>query len=116
MDDPSRCLCMLSDSDKAACLPPYSSTYRLLYFSDMLRAVLCLPGTGSVALCGMIHKVLYLFGAKSVNGAQKRTDCVCRASVKCRGEMLLLGSSISRPLNMCRGRREEFPLSKMLTY
>lgn len=97
---------MLSDSDKADCLPPYSSTYRLLpaTFSDMLRAVLCLPGTGSVALCGMIQKVLYLFGAKSVNGAQKRTDCVCRASVKCRGEMLLLGSSISQPLNMSGGK------------
>ncbi len=96
---------MLSDSDKAACFPPYSSTYRLLpaTLSDMLRAVLCLPGTGSVALCGMIHKVLYLFGAKSVNCAQNRTDCACRASVKCRAAMLLLGSCVSRPLDMSRG-------------
>lgn len=76
---------MLSDSDTAACFPPYSCTYRLLpaTLSDMLRAVLCFSGTASVALCGMIHKVLYLFGAKSVNGAQKRTDCVCRVSIKC---------------------------------
>lgn len=58
---------MLSDSDKAAGFSACSSTYRLLPATllDTLRAVLCLPGTGSVALCGMIHKVLYLFGAKS---------------------------------------------------
>lgn len=61
------------------------------------------PGAGRIALCGMIHKVLHLFGAKSVNGAQKRTDCVCRAPVNCRGEMLLFGSYISWPMNMSRG-------------
>ena len=87
---------MLSDSDEAACFPAYSSTYRLLpaTLSDTLRAVLCLPGTGSVALCGMIHKVLYLFGAKSVNCSQNRTDCVCRASVMCRAETVLFGSRV----------------------
>lgn len=96
---------MLSDSGRVACIQPYSSTYRLLpaTLSDMLRAVLCLPGTGGVALCGMIHKVLYLFGAKSVNTAQKGTDCVCRASVKCRAETVLLGSRVSRPLKMSKG-------------
>lgn len=79
----SRCLCVLSDSDKAASFSACSSTYRLLpaTLSNRLEAVLCLPGTGSGALCGMIHEVLHLFGAKSVNCAQKRTDCVCRASL-----------------------------------
>lgn len=79
----SRCLCVLSDSDKAASFSACSSTYRLLpaTLSDRLGAVLCPSGTGSVALCAMIHKVLHLFGAKSVNCAENRTDCVCRASL-----------------------------------
>ncbi len=87
------CLCLLTDSDEAARIPAYISTYRLLPATllDSLGAVLCLPGAGSVALCLMIHKVLYLFGAKSVNCARNRTDCVCRASLMRRAEMLLLG-------------------------
>lgn len=65
--------------------PPAALAWRLLpaTLSDTPRAVRCLPSAATVALCGMIHKVLRLFGAKSVNCAQNRADCVCRASLMC---------------------------------
>ncbi|TKS76743.1 Protein FAM19A1 [Collichthys lucidus] len=49
---------MIVIRDKTACVPAYISAHRLLpaTLSYTLRAVLCLPGTGSVAFYRMIHK------------------------------------------------------------
>lgn len=78
---------MLSDSDKAAAFSAHSLAYRLLpsTLSGRLWVFLCLLGGGDVALCGMIHKVLHLFGAKSTNSAQNRADCVF-SCILCMGE------------------------------
>lgn len=99
---------MFSDLGKVASFPPYSCTYRLLpaTLSDMLRVVLCFSGTGSVASCitgCMIHEVLHLFCARSVNGAQKRTDCVCCACVKGWDEFLFGGWCICIASHMSTG-------------
>lgn len=68
---------MLSDSDKAAVFSAHSPAYRLLpaTLPDMLWVFFfCLLSAADVALRGVIHKVLHLFGAKSVNCAQNRAD------------------------------------------
>lgn len=105
------CVCSVIRTRRPAFHPTAVLTDWCLPFSQIgSRLFSAFPGTGSVVLCGMIHKVLYLFGAKSVNGAQKRTDCVCHAPVKYRAEMLLLGSCIfPDPLNKSmRNQTENF--------
>lgn len=79
----NRGLCVLSDSDKAASFSAHSPAYWLLpaTLSDMLWVFLCLLGAGAVALSGVIHKVLHLFGAKSMNCTQNRIDSVFCASL-----------------------------------
>ena len=60
---------------------------------SLCRAVGCsLTSERDTTLCAMgrmIHKVAYLCGARSVNSAQKRTDCVCHACITGWVEMLL---------------------------
>lgn len=69
---------MLSDLVKAAAFSAHSPAYRLLpsTLSERLWVFLCLHGGGDVALCGVIHKVLQLFGARSTNCAQNRANRV----------------------------------------